>query len=99
MLASSRVRPRSSGDSAASRSETLRYSSARLCFLRYAAARRKHSRAGWACPARAKIESLRVGRMPIYEPGLEEMVTRNVEDGRLAFTTDLVAGVRHSDVI
>jgi UDPglucose 6-dehydrogenase len=49
--------------------------------------------------ARAKIESLRAGRMPIYEPGLEEMVTRNVEDGRLAFTSDLVAGVRHSDVI
>ena len=49
--------------------------------------------------ARAKIESLQAGRMPIYEPGLEEMVTRNVEDGRLTFTTDLVAGVRHSDVI
>ncbi len=48
---------------------------------------------------RAKIASLRAGRMPIYEPGLEEMVTRNVEDGRLGFTTDLVAGVRQSDVI
>jgi UDPglucose 6-dehydrogenase len=48
---------------------------------------------------RAKIECLRAGRMPIYEPGLEEMVIRNAEDGRLAFTTDLASGVRQSDVI
>jgi UDPglucose 6-dehydrogenase len=48
---------------------------------------------------RAKIESLRAGRMPIYEPGLEEMVVRNAQDGRLTFTTDLAAGVRQSDVI
>jgi UDPglucose 6-dehydrogenase len=47
----------------------------------------------------SKIESLRAGRMPIYEPGLEEMVTRNTEDGRLAFTSDLASGVRHADVI
>jgi UDPglucose 6-dehydrogenase len=48
---------------------------------------------------RAKIDSLKAGRMPIYEPGLEEMVARNVEDGRLSFTTDLSAAVRQSDVI
>jgi len=48
---------------------------------------------------RAKIESLKAGRMPIYEPGLEEMVTRNVDDRRLAFSTELGAAVRHSDVI
>jgi UDPglucose 6-dehydrogenase len=48
---------------------------------------------------RAKIDSLKTGRMPIYEPGLEEMVARNVEDGRLSFTTDLSAAVRQSDVI
>jgi UDPglucose 6-dehydrogenase len=48
---------------------------------------------------RAKIESLRAGQMPIYEPGLEEMVTRNMGDGRLVFTTDLARGVRHSDVV
>jgi UDPglucose 6-dehydrogenase len=48
---------------------------------------------------RAKIDSLKAGRMPIYEPGLEEMVARNVEDGRLSFTTDLVAAVGQSDVI
>jgi UDPglucose 6-dehydrogenase len=48
---------------------------------------------------RAKVEALRAGRMPIYEPGLEEMVVRNKEDGRLTFTTDLPAAVRQSDVI
>jgi UDPglucose 6-dehydrogenase len=47
----------------------------------------------------AKIEALKAGRMPIYEPGLEEMVARNVDDGRLAFSTDLGAGIRHGDVI
>ncbi len=48
---------------------------------------------------RAKIKSLLAGRMPIYEPGLEEMVARNTGDGRLNFTTDIAAGVRQSDVI
>ena len=48
---------------------------------------------------RTKIDSLKAGRMPIYEPGLEEMVARNVDDGRLTFTTDLPAGVRQSEVI
>src|SRR6266436_2314653 len=48
---------------------------------------------------RDKIESLRAGRMPIYEPGLEEMVARNVDDRRLSFTTDMGAGIRHADVI
>ena len=46
-----------------------------------------------------KVESLRAGKMPIYEPGLEEMVSRNVADDRLSFTTDLPAAVRRSDVI
>jgi UDPglucose 6-dehydrogenase len=47
----------------------------------------------------AKIEGLRAGRLPIYEPGLEELVGRNVADGRLAFTTDLGDAVRRSDII
>jgi UDPglucose 6-dehydrogenase len=47
----------------------------------------------------AKIETLRAGRMPIYEPGLEEMVARNVADGRLSFTTDLAQAVRRADII
>jgi UDPglucose 6-dehydrogenase len=46
-----------------------------------------------------KIEALRAGRMPIYEPGLEEMVVRNKDDGRLSFTTDLPGAVRQADVI
>ena len=48
---------------------------------------------------RAKIEGLERGVMPIYEPGLEEMVHRNVEDGRLAFTTNLEEGVRRAEII
>lgn len=47
----------------------------------------------------SKIEQLNDGAMPIYEPGLEEMVSRNVEDGRLEFTTDIVSAVERSEVI
>jgi UDPglucose 6-dehydrogenase len=45
-----------------------------------------------------KVETLQAGQMPIYEPGLEEMVARNVADGRLSFTGDLTAAVRRSDI-
>jgi UDPglucose 6-dehydrogenase len=48
---------------------------------------------------REKIEGLKQGRMPIYEPGLEEMVARNVADGRLSFTTSLADGVKRSEII
>lgn len=46
-----------------------------------------------------KIVDLKNNIMPIYEPGLEEMVRRNQEDGRLNFTTDTADGVKRSDVI
>ena len=42
----------------------------------------------------AKIEGLKQGRIPIYEPGLEPMVLRNHEEGRLHFTTDAAEGVK-----
>ena len=46
----------------------------------------------------AKIEALREGKVPIYEPGLEELIRRNVTEGRLTFTTDLAEPVRQSVV-
>ena len=47
----------------------------------------------------AKIERLRAGEMPIYEPGLAELVARNVAGGRLAFTTDLPQGIAGASAI
>jgi UDPglucose 6-dehydrogenase len=46
-----------------------------------------------------KIEALRQGQMPIYEPGLEDLVVRNVQQGRLAFTTDTADAVRASLIV
>ncbi|NVN56396.1 UDP-glucose/GDP-mannose dehydrogenase family protein [bacterium Scap17] len=43
----------------------------------------------------AKIEGLKQGEIPIYEPGLEGMLLRNVEAGRLSFTTDAREAVEH----
>jgi UDPglucose 6-dehydrogenase len=47
----------------------------------------------------AKVETLRAGRMPIYEPGLEDLVTKHAAAGRLRFTTSTREGVEQSDVI
>lgn len=47
----------------------------------------------------AKVESLRQGKLPIYEPGLEEMVLRNVQAGRLSFTTSTADAVGECTVV
>ncbi|MCA6296979.1 MAG: UDP-glucose/GDP-mannose dehydrogenase family protein, partial [Phenylobacterium sp.] len=47
----------------------------------------------------AKIEGLKAGRMPIYEPGLDTLVARNVQAGRLAFTTEAAEAVRGADAV
>ena len=47
----------------------------------------------------SKIEGLKNGRMPIYEPGLEDVVADNVSAGRLSFTGDLRAAVQNADVV
>ena len=47
----------------------------------------------------SKIEALRRGEIPIYEPGLDALVAENVEAGRLTFTTGLAEAVAKSDVV
>lgn len=46
-----------------------------------------------------KISSLLTGKVPFYEPGLEEMVNANLEEERISFTTDIKAAVERSQVI
>jgi UDPglucose 6-dehydrogenase len=46
-----------------------------------------------------KIEALKAGRMPIYEPGLQEVVADNVKAGRLSFSGDLAGSVRQADAV
>ncbi|OSM06798.1 putative UDP-glucose 6-dehydrogenase [Magnetofaba australis IT-1] len=46
-----------------------------------------------------KIDGLNNGKIPIYEPGLDQLVIRNHQAGRLHFTTDTAAAVKQSDVV
>lgn len=46
-----------------------------------------------------KIDNLNKGIIPIYEPGLENMITRNMDKGRLQFTTNVSEAVKGSDVV
>ncbi len=47
----------------------------------------------------AKIAALQDGRIPIYEPGLDQLVERNTREGRLSFTRDLAAALTHSRIV
>ena len=47
----------------------------------------------------AKVESLREGRVPIYEPDLEELIISNVSAGRLSFTTSLADAIKDCEII
>ncbi len=47
----------------------------------------------------AKVKTLQAGGIPIYEPGLEELVKKNVAAGRLSFTNSTAEGVQKSDVV
>lgn len=46
-----------------------------------------------------KIEQLRRGEIPMYEPGLEDLVERGMRSGRLRFTTDLPGAVADADAV
>src|SRR3546814_2193272 len=45
-----------------------------------------------------KVEKLKQGEIPLYEPGLRNLVKENQTAGRLDFTTDAAAGVKHGEV-
>jgi len=47
----------------------------------------------------ARIEALQAGTIPIYEPGLDDLVARNADAGRLGFTTDLAEAVAEADLV
>jgi UDPglucose 6-dehydrogenase len=47
----------------------------------------------------SKIQTLKAGKMPIYEPGLEEIVRHNAREERLSFTTDLAGAIRASAIV
>ena len=47
----------------------------------------------------AKVAALRDGKIPIFEPGLDEIVARNANAGRLSFTTKIAEGLAHAEVV
>jgi UDPglucose 6-dehydrogenase len=47
---------------------------------------------------KSKVDDLKNGIIPIYEPGLKELVTRNIENGNLFFSTELNDGLKNSDI-
>lgn len=49
--------------------------------------------------SREKIESLRKGKVPIYEPGLEKLLARNIKAGRLTFDTQIASAAKGADVV
>lgn len=46
-----------------------------------------------------KVIQLKAGQIPIYEPGLESIFTKNIESGNLKFTTDLAEGIKDAEII
>ncbi|MEL7037135.1 MAG: UDP-glucose/GDP-mannose dehydrogenase family protein [Cyanobacteria bacterium J06592_8] len=46
-----------------------------------------------------KVKLMKSGQSPIYEPGLSELMKKNMEEGRLSFTSDLGEGVNHGDIL
>lgn len=48
---------------------------------------------------KSKIDKLNNGQIPIYEPGLKDIYTRNVEKGRLSFSTDIISSLNDADAI
>ncbi|MEM6878956.1 MAG: 3-hydroxyacyl-CoA dehydrogenase NAD-binding domain-containing protein, partial [Bacteroidota bacterium] len=47
----------------------------------------------------SKVERMRQGEVPIFEPGLELLFERNTRQGRLKFTTNLAKAVEHAEII
>lgn len=47
----------------------------------------------------AKVEALKNGQVPIYEPGLDRMMEKNVQAGRLTFTSDIASAVSDTDIV
>src|ERR1044071_9816037 len=46
-----------------------------------------------------KVEQLRAGKTPIYEPGLQPLLERNIREGRMTFTTSVAEGIRDAQII